>query len=399
MPVVESRGCYVFPMRQLGFCDVFCILGLVAGVSCSDPLRVGGTGSGGATGTTVLQGVFAPAGNMNSARAGHTATLLPSGTVFIAGGNDGTSAVASAEIYDPRTATFSATGSMTATRAHHTATLLGSGKVLIAAGDVNSRALGSAELYDPAAGKFAPTGSTTDARDGHTASLLGDGRVLLTGGYRTHLYTPSAPIPELDTAELYDPSTGTFSVTGTMTMPRALHAATLLPNGTVLIVGGEGSEVGGRSLASAELYDPKAGTFSAIGNMASARIEPTATLLGNGKVLVTGGYDGTSFVVGAELYDPATGRFEASSNMTVGRYVFTATLLSDRQVLMVAGYTDSAFLSSAELYNQTTGKFTATGSLTVERSDHTATLLRSGKVLVAGGSNAIGVLASAELYE
>lgn len=131
---------------------------------------------------------------MASSRSNRTATLLSSGKVLIVGGENGEGALASAEVYDPKTNTFSPTGSMTTPRSGHTATLLANGKVLIIGG-VSSQLfaygslipsttpLATAELYDPAAGVFSPAGIMTKGRLGHTATMLSNGKVLITGGY------------------------------------------------------------------------------------------------------------------------------------------------------------------------------------------------------------------------
>jgi hypothetical protein len=188
-----------------------------------------------------------------------------------------------------------------------------------------------------------------------------------------------------------------------MTLARQGHAATLLPNGKVLITGGFNS-------ASAELYDPAAGTFAATGNMAKPRVLHTSTLLPNGKVLIiAGGPDACAGLAcdpsresgdrSAELYDPAAGTFTATGSMTVSRLGgYTSTLLPNSNVLVVGG-DDFGILASAELYDPAAGTFRATGSMTVARELHAATLLPSGKVLVAGGHDGTRTLASAELYE
>ncbi len=177
---------------------------------------------------------------------------------------------------------FVATGSMETAREFQTATLLSSGKVLIAGGQQGENAiLASAELYDPAAGTFAPTGSMQTSRSQHTATLLNDGRVLLVGGGTGTQGNATA------TAELFDATGATSTATGSMQMPRWGNTATLLSNGMVLVTGGMDGT--GNTLATAELYDPASGTFSSTGSMESARYFHTATLLSNGKVLVAGG--------------------------------------------------------------------------------------------------------------
>jgi Kelch motif len=213
-------------------------------------------------------GTWSATGGMTTARGGDpTATLLPSGKVLVTGGHDQTSQLASAELYDPAAGTWSATGSMSTTRHSYTATLLPSGKVLVAGGWSGSGfflcffdcvVLASAELYDPATGTWSATGSLSEQRDLHTATLLPSGEVLVAGGFDGFSFVLSE--------ELYDPAAGTWSQASSINEQRGSHSATLLPSGAVLLAGGfDDISFLGPRLASAELYDPLEGASTATG--------------------------------------------------------------------------------------------------------------------------------------
>jgi hypothetical protein len=336
---------------------------------------------------------FTPTSNLNVAREFAMATLLNNDKVLLAGGsNNATAVLSSAELYDPIAGAFSFTGSLNIARFNSTAVLLTNGKVLIAGG-YGTSVLATAELYDPSAGTFTATGSLNTARIFGTATLLPNGKVLIAGG-ETQV---GSNFHDLASAELYDPSTGTFTVTGSLNTPSRFHTATLLNNGKVLIVGGY-DDSGGSVLRRAELYDPSTGTFSVTGSLAVARFVHAATLLNTGKVLVAAGYDTNDDALSsAELYDPATGTFSATGNLNNASGSPTITLLTNGTVLLTGGDSQAQYLSRAEIYDPGTGVFTITGAMSTGRYLQTATRLLDGTVLVAGGGNSV-VLASAEVY-
>ena len=260
----------------------------------------------------------------------------------------------------------------------------------------------SIHVLAPASG-FTPTGSMQTTREDHTATLLNDGRMLVAGGMHWAVVKPCFQgtrcfqLNALASAEIFDPATGAFTSTGEMSVERTYHTATLLGDGRVLITGGDDRRT--TAFGTAEIFDPSTGVFTATGNMVVARSGHTATLLANGKVLLAGGYNGNATLT-AELFDPATGEFTATGNMNAARFFHTATLLIDGKVLLAGGDTGTAGSpSTAELFDPVSGTFTPTGNMTVARTAHRATLLKSGAVLMTGGASSDGITATAELFD
>jgi hypothetical protein len=382
-----------------------------------------------ATGTTP-SGHFSSTGSMGAQYT--TATLLLDGRVLVTGPKwsaIGQAPAPSAQLYDPATGKFSATGSMLQARTDASATRLQDGRVLIAGGDNGSIiAMGgqadvtyfaTAELYDPATGQFSETGSMVEGLAGQSGTLLADGNVLITGGLNDWA---SSPIEYgMPTAELYDVKTGTFKATGSPRYGGYDSTATLLLDGRVL-VRGEGSAI--------EIYDPGTGEFSQLGQPGSDGATTgdacSVTPVPDGRVLFAGG--GTmGTTADAELFDPTTGKLSPTGRMTVSRAYHTATLLGNGKVLIAggeevlppaAGRPGPGFydpvrvsegpaagfgstyrqipLKSAELYDPATGKFSATGSMQVARTGQIATLLADDRVLIFGGDST-GL--TAELYQ
>ena len=359
------------------------------------PLLWLGVAGHGAMALAQSPGTFTAVGSMSIPRARHTATLLTNGKVLIAGGRTSGSPssaqtlLASAELYDPGTRTFTPTGDMTSPRTGHTATLLPDGTVLIIGGSSQF-----AERYDPATGTFRAIGGVGAPASlyCHAATLLSNGKVLVTIG----TWWPG-PIALGIPAELYDPIDGTFAATGLSITSHSYIStcptATLLPDGRALVTWED---------PDAELYSPDNGSFGPAGDMIirEGYAGYTATLMTTGTVLIAG--QGDHGALGsAELYDPAAGTFNLTRDLNKARSRHTATPLPDGSILIVGGSGPlQPSLADAELYDPATGIFSVTGAMATSRSSHTATLLPDGTVLLTGGisSDYESMVASAELY-
>jgi N-acetylneuraminic acid mutarotase len=346
---------------------------------------------------TLNAGSWAATGSLATARYDHTATLLLDGRVLVVGGargnGDAQSGLASAELYDPATRSWTKTGSMAASRTEFTATLLLDGRVLVVGGNPYEPLAGcdtpscsaeqaTAELFDPKTGRWSATGHMSVGRAGHTATRLADGRVLVAGGVGGGI--------SLRSTDIYAPATGTWSKTGAMAAGRAGHGAVALADGSVLVAGGFG-ETG--PLGTAERYDPTKGTWAAAGTLPGVSIG-TATLLSDGRVLLAGGDTGLAQPHSADLFDPTSDSWSATGSMITARQSHVTVLLPDGRVLAAGGWnvTQSAtsFLNTAEIYDPTTGTWTATASTTVARAGATATALKDGTVLLVGGDAGSG---------
>jgi hypothetical protein len=340
---------------------------------------------------------FTATGAPATGRTGFASTLFADGLVLVAGGTDAGNAVLnSAEIYSVSGAAFTATGNLNAARTGAVAVLLPTGKILVAGGSSDGTAngaLNTAELFDPATGIFTLTGQNmTAARFGMTATLLNTGKVLLAGGGNSG--------GVLNSAELYDAVTDTFTATGNLNAGRSGASATLLGSGKVLVAGGSSDGTAGGALNSAEVFDPAgAGTFTSVAGanptLATGRWQPEAALLVSGKVLVAGGENGGGALTSADLYDPAADSFTASTHpMNDARANGTAVALPNGMVLLPGGTTSQA----VELYDADNDNFSLTGSLLHHLSGSAATLLNNGQVLVVGLNIDAAPVSDAELY-
>lgn len=321
---------------------------------------------------------------MDIPRAGHSATLLASGQVLLAGGctADGcedSERGRTAEVVDPRSGRVTARVEMTSPRTGHTATRLADGRVLLAGGysGEGTDPLETAEIYDPGAQTFsAATTRMTEQRGAHTATLLRDGRVLLVGGV-----TGGGEFTA--TAEVFDPATGSFAP---VAAPREAHAAgTATPTGAVVVLAGGQPSDGGVS-ALVETYDPAADRWRVSGRLSTARYKHAAVVLRDGSLLVIGGGVPTPSgqdqrLTDVERLDPATGQSVPAADLTVPRYKLpdTAVLLSDGTVVVAGG------APTAERYDPSADRWTGAGEVGVRRSFAVATVLPGDAVLVTGG--------------
>ena len=351
-----------------------------------------------------LSFAWTPTGSMHTARASQTATLLTNGLVLVAGGTgDANNALASSELYNSASGTWSSTGNLHVARVSARAVLLANGRVLTMGGCLSNDCQGSttrsAEIYNPVSGTWTVTGSMRMARAEFVAVLLPNGQVLVAGGCTS--YDVNGCLAVTAAAELYNPATGTWTSTGAMRAARMAMTGTVLLTGKALIAGGQ--TAASDALGSSELYNPATGTFSLTGRLITPRSGHTATLLKNGLVLMAGGenVNGVSLLQ-AELYNSTTGAYKATGNMPSTRQEHTAVLLPTGSVLVAGGnrvtLSTTTPLASCATYNPATGTWTTASSMKNARADHTATLLHNGHVLAAGGDNTSGELSSAELF-
>jgi hypothetical protein len=305
----------------------------------------------------------------------------------------------------PRLPGFHPTGSMSIGRLDHTATRLLDGRVLIAggsgwvedgrpAGSTEPVITASAELYDPATGKFSLTGSMTTARAHHTATLLLDGRVLLTGGGISGAESdvdPGAKGFALASAEIYDPTTGQFTATGSMSAGRLGAYAIRLADGRVLVTGGvDPSPTSAGEIRTAEIYDPTTGRFTPAGLFSGGSLASPVllapVLLADGRVL--GLVESDPRVPALwEIYDPVAATLSSLGNALEGYY--QATVLADGRVLFIGGIPqpgDGAVpqILVAQLYDPATGSIRPTGTPGIDFQAFTTTLLADGRVLLVG---------------
>lgn len=353
--------------------------------------------------------------DMEQPRGGHTATLLNDGRVLVAGGADGSRLFRTAELYDPNADTWETVGKMEKERGNHRAVLLNNGQVMVTSGMLVS---GKCEMFDPDTKEWSPGPSLQIPRRGHTLTVIGEDKYIIVGGGGTSNENRAL-------AEIYNHSENRWDPGGNMTTGRIDHAATLLLDGRVLITGGVDD---GGAFKSVEIYDPEQsrwtsgihfGSWSTGSGMSEERTEHSATLLQDGTVLVIGGTGrlivdqktavGTrDFKRTAEIYNPLTDIWSSIKNMSERRAGHTASLMKDGRILITGGRevtdTDSGkkiarYHSSAEIYNPDTNSWSSIDSMSEERWGHDSKVLPDWKVLITGGQNQKGLISSSEIFD
>jgi len=349
-----------------------------------------------------IVGNWTPTGALRFGRALQSATLLRDGEVLVVGGEgdsiDSGGAfppLASAEIYAPRQGRWRATAAMAHPREEHMAVLLPDGRVLVVGGraGLDATTLASAEIYDPRRAAWARAGSMQDARYAAAVASLPNGEVLIAGGEGKGLGPLSHP---LRGAELYDPRRGIWRRTGAMHVARVDAAAAILPDGRVLVMGGDDNYE--HVVATAEVYDPRRGTWTLTTPMHGARAQAEATTLVDGRVLVAGGVtfagpaDGRPYAIpadGCEIYDPRRATWTRTGSLLNARFGHGQVRLRNGRVLVAGGggFVDgeTTTLDDAEVYDPVRGTWVYAGRTSTHRSGQTATLLADGRVMVVGG--------------
>ncbi len=355
-------------------------------------------------------------GNLNTARALATATLLDDCRVLVTGGGSGNltspSALSSAEAYDFGQQTFGSVGNMTRQRAFHTATKLDDGRVLLVGGNNSSGLVtATAERFDPNANSFTATSTMSRARAGHTASKLNNGKVFVAGGTNDFSSVDAMVAGSTDKTEIYDPSGSSWSAGPDMSEPRFAHNAVTLSDGRTLVSGGLSFITIIIPIpfisTDAEVLNVGGTSFSSAGNMGTERAAHAATLLANGRVLISGGASGSVLnptpTTSCEVYNPAAG-WSNTGSMAGARALHPTFLLSDGRVLAAGGadgsLTAPTVQSTVELYDFSTGLWSASASsMIVPRALQSASALPDGAILYIGGGTVSGALTpTAERY-
>lgn len=334
---------------------------------------------------------------LKDARQHHTATLLADGRVLVVGGRgtDGLSTLASCELYAPKKNTWSPCAPLTVARSHHAATLLPDGRVLVTGGTTHESvgdqnrfvALASAEVYEPAKNRWVAVTPMSDARNGHTATLLGDGTVLVVGGAREQRL-------HLASTERFDPAKNAWTTEQPLDVARWLHTAVRTSEGDVVIAGGRSNAAQekkgpGVSIADVERFDVKARTWTTLPPMSEPRQRTSFIAAADGALIVIGGQTTTSSTNYAETWRPGLTQWVPFENhLSMSLSAHTGTRLPDGDLVVIGGEPPNAVdTSRVQRWRLATKEWCLAGELSVSRKTHSATLLNDGRVLVVGGTS------------
>gem|GEM_PF-2616885 len=353
--------------------------------------------TGGFNGTTVIASAelydvylqtWTYAGTMVAARQYHTATLLPNGKVLIVGGEDASSNyLSSCELYDPKTNEWTSTNGLVKGRSYHCAVLLKTGKLMVIAGKTSSGATNTCEVYDYSSNNWQPGRNIANSRYSHSAVSLSDGNVLITGGYATGYN---------NTSELYVASSDLWRVVGNISSGRNYHNMTLLPGNDVLLTGGTGAS---GILSSTERFSVTGEVWASENAMKLALCYHTTVLLPNDKVLTIGGFSSVASSA-CQVYNSVTHEWVEQESMLTARYYHTSTLLPTGQVLVVGGKSStSSAISNCEVFDPRIAVCIPGPELQIARTHVSACLLPSGKMLLAGGVNTSTIYNTCETYD
>ncbi|MGA3057595.1 MAG: hypothetical protein ABSE70_06115 [Candidatus Limnocylindrales bacterium] len=347
-------------------------------------------------GATPRPAQWVSAGTMNVGRSATHAVKLSTGDVLVVGedaacegeGMYAGSKSVFAELYHPSSSTWTTTGSLNAPRAYFAAEPLTNGRAFVTAGvSGDSVSYSSTKVYDETAGTFTQTGPLNYARTSPAYALLNDGRILVAGGSYYSSLTDGVP---LSSAEVFDPATSTWSMTGAMHQARDDFQAVTLTDGRVLAVGG-----GSNTVTTAELWDPKTGIWSNAGSLATWRFDFSLLALPDGSALVAGGEGEVAggegevgVLTSAERFDPAALTWSSAGNMQTAAAGRMAAVLANGKVLFAGGWVSvRSYLTASEVYDPVSGSWTPTVPLPHMRADGQTVLLADGSVLIAGGDD------------
>lgn len=347
---------------------------------------------------TCERGDFGRGHDLSVPRFIHRAALLDDDRVLLTGGARAIWVITNTvDLFDPSNNSISPAAAMSVKRWSHTATTLADGRVLVTGGRTGVSAnpassfygvvLDTSELYDPATDSWSPTGSMNVARRSATQTLLPDGRALICGG-GDGVSTGSAMA--IASCETFDAATGTFTLVGNMTTPRSAHSANLLDDGTVLITGGSNGAGTSAPTTLAEIFDPATNTFTAVGPMNFPHLAQTGAKMRDGRVMLAASYYGSGGITDdSEIYDPVSQTFTIAPSMYKQRIDIGGQPLLDGTVLVAGGVATGAFPSvfhsSSEVYDPAEDRWRLSGIMADGRDEFSGALLNDGRVLVAGG--------------